>query len=187
MASDDLADYDAKTSRTDRPMEHDSRKPSLYEDDFFGWTAQQAALLRGGHFKEADLENIVEEIETLGRSEKRELESAYRLICMHLLKMIYQPDRASRSWLKTIVRERNTVENVLDASPSLKARRTELLAKAYRQARKEAAAETGLSRDVFPQHSPFSADQVEDDSFVPLAISDDASRVEDSGAAEAEQ
>lgn len=154
---------------TDRTMGQKLRKPSLYDDDFYRWTVEQAELLRQGRLQDADVRNIVEEIETLGRSERRELESAYRLICKHLLKMIYQPDHASRNWLNTIVRERNNVESILDASPSLKAKRSEICANAYRQARKEAAAETGIILVVFPEQPPFTVEEVQDETFVPLA------------------
>jgi hypothetical protein len=149
-------------------MDHD--KPSLYDTDFFRWTSEQADLLRRGHFAEADLANIVEEIETLGRSEKRELASAYRLICLHLLKLLVQPSRATRSWRKTIVRERNTAERVLDDNPSLKGRRADILAGAYKQARKEAAAETGLPVSDFPDTPPFTLEQVEADDFLPATV-----------------
>lgn len=151
-------------------MDHDHQKPSVYDDDFFRWTTEQAELLRHGRFAEADLAHIIEEIESLGRSEKRELGSAYRLICLHLLKMLFQPSHATRSWLNTIVRERNIVESVLDDSPSLKSRRAALLVTAYRQARKEAAAETGLPLATFPEAPPFTIAQIEADDFLPVAI-----------------
>jgi hypothetical protein len=146
------------------------RKPFLYDDDFYGWTTEQATLLRQGHLDQVDITHIVEEIETLGSSERRELESAYRLICMHLLKMIYQSQSASRVWLNTVVRERNNAESILEASPSLKAQRSELFAKAYRQARKEAAAETGLRLATFPEEPPFTVEQAQDDTFMPPAL-----------------
>ena len=156
--------------RIARIMDHSTQGSSSYDDDFFRWTVEQADLLRRGRFAEADLANIVEEIETLGRSEKRELESAYRLICLHLLKMVFQPSHATRSWLRTIVRERNTAERVLDDNPSLKPRRDALLRSAYRQARKEAMAETGLPLPTFPETSPFTLAQIEADDFLPLSI-----------------
>jgi hypothetical protein len=157
-------------NETELTMVETLRKPFLYDDDFYGWATEQAALLRQGRLDQADIPHLIEEIETLGRSERRELESAYRLICMHLLKMIHQPQSASRSWLNTVVRERNNVESILDASPSLKAQRPELFAKAYRQARKEAAVETGLRLAIFPDEPPFTLEQAEQDSFLPPAL-----------------
>lgn len=155
-------------------MDHDTRQPAAYDDDLFRWATEQAGLLRQGRFAEADLANIVEEIETLGRSEKRALESAYRLICLHLLKMLFQPDRATRSWLNTVVRERNTAEVVLRDSPSLKPRRDALFRSAYRQARKEAAAETELPLAAFPEAPPFTLDQLGADDFLPVRLGVDA-------------
>lgn len=160
----DRAETDVKT------MASNLRKPSLYDDDFFRWTNEQADLLRQGRFADVDLENIVEEIETLGRSEQRELESAYRLIAMHLLKSIIQPERISRSWLNTIVRERNTAERTLETSPSLKAKRDALFALAYRQARKEAASETGFPLVSLPEEPPFTREELEDEAFLPPAL-----------------
>ena len=162
--------YDDRAGGTDlKTMGQNLRKPSLYDDDFYRWTNEQADLLRQGRFGDIDIENIVEEIETLGRSEQRELESAYRLISLHLLKMIHQPARASRSWLNTIVRERNNAESTLHASPSLKGKRDALFARAYRQARKEAATETGIPLLDFPEQPPFTREQIEDETFLPLA------------------
>ncbi len=148
-------------------MGHNLRKSSLYDKDFHRWTNEQANLLRQGRFTDLDVDNIVEEIETLGRSEQQELESAYRLIAIHLLKLIHQPDHASRSWLNTITRERNNIERTLDENPSLKSKRDDLFARAYMQARKEAASETGLSLTALPEQPPFSREQAEDEAFLP--------------------
>ncbi len=63
---------------------------NLYERDFHAWTVEQTRLLRAGHVHRADLANIVEEIETLGRSERAAVRSAYRLVALHLLKLLFQ-------------------------------------------------------------------------------------------------
>jgi hypothetical protein len=73
-------------------------KASNYETDFYTWTQQQASLLKSGHFSEIDVDNIIEEIETMGRSEKRSLESRLIELLQHLLKWEYQPQRRGRSW-----------------------------------------------------------------------------------------
>jgi hypothetical protein len=74
----------------------------LYEQDFFEWTVQNAQLLRAGRLEEADLEHIAEEIEDMGRSERRELESRLSVLLSHLLKWRFQPSRRGRSWQATI-------------------------------------------------------------------------------------
>jgi len=139
----------------------------LYATDFYAWTQQQAAHLRSGRLNCADIGNIAEEIETLGRSEASALRSAYRLIAMHLLKTMVQPDKATPSWALTIGRERLNIEQILDENPGLKPRRSELFAKAYGAARREAALETGLPLDRFPVLPPFTVDEVESDGTLP--------------------
>ena len=142
---------------------------TLYEDDFYGWTERQAALLRSGRLDLIDMDNLAEEIETLGRSEASALRSSYRLIAMHLLKLMVQPGKATPSWTTTIVRERLNVEQEYDDSPGLKPRRAELFAKAYAAARREAAAETGLPLGRFPVDPPFTVDDAEAEDFWPPA------------------
>lgn len=141
----------------------------LYETDFHAWTVREAGLLRTGDLHRADLANLAEEIETLGRSERSNLESAYRLVALHLLTLIVQKERATRSWLGTIARERNNAARCLRENPSLRPKRDELFAAAYRDARKEAQAKTGLPLSSFPPEPPFSLDQAEDEAFFPDA------------------
>jgi hypothetical protein len=75
---------------------------SDYQKDFYSWTCEQAELLRAGRFNELDVFNLIEEIETMGRSEKRELESRLTVLLVHLLKWQYQPMRRGCSWQLTI-------------------------------------------------------------------------------------
>jgi len=91
-----------------------------YETDFCGWIDDQAQLLRSGKFAQLDIDNLVEEIETMGRSEKRSLESHLAVLLMHLLKWQYQPDYRSRSWMLTIQEQRIQVRNIIRDSRSLK-------------------------------------------------------------------
>lgn len=138
----------------------------LYDRDFYGWTRRQAELLRRRRFADADLANIIEEIESLGRSESAALESAYRLICTHQLKRILQPERAgSRSWTNTIVRERLHAARILRDNPGLKPRCAALFADAYADARREAAAETRRPLPNVPIEPPFTLAQITDDDF----------------------
>jgi hypothetical protein len=75
---------------------------ATYETDFYGWTQQQAHLLKTGCLSSLDVANLIEEIETMGRSEKRELDSRLMVLLVHLLKWKYQPKRRGRSWELTI-------------------------------------------------------------------------------------
>lgn len=69
----------------------------LYEKDFYAWTQKQAALLRAGKLSEIDIAHIAEEIDSRGRSEKRELISRLTILLLHLLKWDHQPDRRGAS------------------------------------------------------------------------------------------
>ncbi len=140
---------------------------NLYETDFYTWTQRQAEHLRAGRLDSADLENIAEEIESLGKSQAAALRSAYRLIALHLLKTMFQPSRATKVWRSTIVRERLNVEEHLADGPGLKPRRAELFAQAYGAARREAADETGLPLGCFPVDPPFTVDELEAEGFWP--------------------
>lgn len=86
-----------------------------YENDFYGWTQQQAALLKAGRLNDLDIVNLIEEIETMGRSEKRELQSRLMVLLVHLLKWKYQPARRGRSWLLTIKGQRMNLEDVIES------------------------------------------------------------------------
>lgn len=141
----------------------------LYEQDFYSWALRQAELLRARRFADLDVENVAEELESLGKEQAHKLESALRVLLLHLLKWKYQPQRRSRSWRGTIVRERINAERVLEENPGLKPHRERLFATAYRGARKEAAAETGLPLATFPEAAPFSLAQALDEEFWPEA------------------
>lgn len=73
-------------------------KSSLYDQDFLQWTQQQAECLRKGRWAKLDVENLVEELEALGRSEQKELGSYLQVLLMHLLKYQHQPEQRTKSW-----------------------------------------------------------------------------------------
>ncbi|MEO1447163.1 MAG: DUF29 domain-containing protein, partial [Cyanobacteria bacterium J06635_11] len=91
-----------------------------YDQDYVLWLDTTAALLRQGNFAAIDLENLLEELESMGRSEKRALESNLVVVLQHLLKYQYQPDKRTKSWLLSIAEHRRRLRNDLEASPSLK-------------------------------------------------------------------
>jgi hypothetical protein len=141
--------------------------PPLYETDFYSWALEQAALLRERRFAGLDLDNLVEEVEDLGRRKTDELESRYETLLHHLLKWEFQPDQRSRSWLVTVQRERWQIAKLLRKNPGLKPRRAELFGEAFEDARQEAALETGLPVERFPAENPYSLDHAMDVDFWP--------------------
>jgi hypothetical protein len=146
------------------------RRPASYEEDGYSWALEQAALLRAGRLDELDIENIAEEIESLGKSFANELRSRYGTLVMHLLKWQFQPQQRSNGWIATIRRERIAIGKHLRDNPGLKPRREGLLADSYDEARLGAVAETNLSDDTFPTACPYTLDQVTDPDFWPGGV-----------------
>lgn len=137
---------------------------SLYDKDFYAWTQQQAQALRDG--AALDVENLIEEIESMGRREKRELVSRLELLLMHLLKWKYQPHKQSRSWKLTIIEQSRQMLRHLNENPSLKHHLSSLLEKAYQEARIRAEIETGMTRENFPVSCPWVWEQITDIQFL---------------------
>ena len=140
---------------------------SLYESDFYAWANQQAALLRAGRLAEAEIENIAEEIESMGRSEKREFVSRLTILLQHLLKWQFQPGRRSVSWRLSIENTRLQLENHLKDNPSLKSQLDEVMRSAYRRALNDAVSETGFARTTFPADCPYTYEQAMHTDFWP--------------------
>jgi hypothetical protein len=142
-------------------------KTSLYEQDFYAWSRQQAELLRAGKLVQADLEHIAEEIESLGKTEKRELVSRLTILLLHLLKWRYQPEGRDASWRLSIANSRDEIADLLDDNPSLKSLLDEVVRLAYRYARRKAAIETGLDEERVPSQCPWSFAQATEAAFWP--------------------
>lgn len=136
-----------------------------HDHDFYAWTQEQAQLLRKGQFNQIDFRNIAEEIEDMGRSEKRELESRLELLLMHLLKWQFQSNLRSRSWQLTIKEQRLRLEKLLAENPSLKSFLADCLEKIYQLAIISAERETGLSS--FPESCPYSLTEIFTSEFLP--------------------
>ena len=140
---------------------------SDYQKDFYSWTREQAELLRSGRFDELDIVNLIEEIETLGRSEKRELENRLTVLLVYLLKWQYQPARRGQNWRLTIQEQRLELFDVLNDNPGLKSQLQALLTHSYRKAKIRASKETGLDIDDFPSTCLWEFAQLMDDAFLP--------------------
>ena len=143
----------------------------LYDRDFYRWATEQATLLRTKHSElEAlgvDWVNVAEELDTLGRSEKRELRSQLGVLLLHLLKWQHQPMHQGSSWKRTIETQREDIAELLSDNPSLKPLLDQTMQAAYKSARRDAVAETGLRDSAFSADCPWTVTQVLDPSFLP--------------------
>lgn len=139
----------------------------IYDHDYHLWLEETAQLLKNRNFEQLDLENLIEEIETLGRSERNQLVPSLRLIYQHLLKWQYQPEKRSKSWINTIDRERDNVNDYIEDMPSLKRLLDdpEAIVKAYSRGRRDAMKETGINN--LPRECPFTIEQVLDSNYLP--------------------
>lgn len=136
---------------------------TTYETDFYQWTQQQADLLRQGAWSALDMENLIEEIDDMGRSQKNALQSYLFNVIMHLLKWQYQPDRRGASWRQSIDHGRNSIERLLENNPSLVRQLSHLVALEYPRARRQASRETGLPLTTLPENCPLTVEQITGD------------------------
>ena len=132
----------------------------LYDKDFYKWTKEQTKLLRENELDKLDIDNLIEEIESLGISDKRSLRSYLCVLLMHLLKKKYQPKKLSKSWEDSIRNSELQIQLILDDSPSLKRFVPKLFEEGYKLARFEASKETGLSLKTFPKESPWEIEEI---------------------------
>lgn len=133
---------------------------NLYEQDFYLWTQTIVQKIKENKLNEIDLPNLIEEIESMGRSEKRELKSRLIVLLMHLIKWQYQPEKRSESWRSTITEQRICIETLLEDSPSLQPLLTEVFEGCYQKARIKASDETGIKLIFFPKESPFTLEEI---------------------------
>ena len=140
-----------------------------YEVDFCAWSNEQARRLRAMRIPGLDIENVAEEIESLGRSDKRELRSRMIVLLAHLLKWSAQPELSGRSWRATIGVQRRQIAILLDDSPSLRPLLKQVMVDEYGRAVATAVRETGLFAESFPAGCVWTADEVLGDDFFPAA------------------
>jgi hypothetical protein len=137
-----------------------ARERPLYETDYCAWIQEQVALLRAGRLDEVDAARLAEELDDVGKSEHAKLESALRVLVMHMLKWDQQPEHRTPSWVFSIREQRRRYRRLVEQSPSLAAKRDLLLGHAYPTARDWAANETSLPVDEFPDACPYSWDDL---------------------------
>ena len=139
----------------------------LYEEDVYSWAMRNAELIRQGRFDEIDVDHVAEEIESVGKSERRELENRLIVLLSHLLKWQQQPQRRGRSWTATIREQRRRARSVLMSNPGLQPVLDSITDEAYASARLVASRETDLDETVFAEVCPFALEAILDDSFWP--------------------
>ncbi|MEB3310842.1 MAG: DUF29 domain-containing protein [Snowella sp.] len=140
---------------------------TLYEKDFNLWIEQTINQLKNGDLSNLDRENLIEEIQSMGNSDKREAFSRLKVLLMHLLKWKYQPQKRTASWLNTIDEQREQLELILKDSPSLKPYFHAILSECYQKAIRAAVNETNLPRKIFPIECPFTPEEILDDNYFP--------------------
>lgn len=143
------------------------RRGTPYDKDVLLWSQEQAKLLRAGRFSELDIEHLADEIEDVGKSEKRELASRMAVLLGHLLKWQVQPEKRTNSWRATINDQRRRIALAIEETPSLKTviRNPNWVEDVWLDARVLARKETGI--ETLPKVSPWSMEQAADDDFWP--------------------
>jgi Domain of unknown function DUF29 len=131
------------------------RSSNRYDEDQLAWLEQQAAHLRAGQLDRLDVAHLIEELEEMGGSQRRELKSRLEVLLLHMLKCDALPRRRTRSWQSTIVEQRARIEDLLEQSPSLRNGLAGVAQKAFAVAVKRAVLETGLKPSALPAALPY--------------------------------
>jgi len=139
----------------------------LYEYDFNEWIVQQIALLKQGRTNEIDAIHLITELEEMGKSHLRELESRFIILIAHLLKWQFQPNQQSSSWRGSINEQRLQLSRLLRKTPSLKPEVIHAVTEVYQDALELAIDDTGLAASTFPTTCPYSIEQLLDKTFYP--------------------
>lgn len=149
-------------------IEIDSKK--LYEQDFYLWLQTTANLLENNKFDELDIKNLIEEINSMGRSEKKELKSRLITLIEHILKLEYwqlEKENNTRGWRNTVAEQRLQIELTLEDSPSLRNMLDDIFEECYQKARQYILKRYQLSPNLFPENPPFSVTDVLNADYLP--------------------
>jgi Domain of unknown function DUF29 len=140
-----------------------------YDQDLILWSEEQARLLRARRFAELDIEHLADEIEDVGKSEKRELARRVAVLLAHLLKWTRQPENHTNSWRSTIIVQRKRIALAVKETPSLKAvmRDRDWQDAVWLDALAQACKETGLAEENLPEACPWAMDKAIDPEFWP--------------------
>jgi hypothetical protein len=140
--------------------ELNAQRQRLYETDYLKWIETTIAQLKQQNYGAIDWENLIDEIEDMARSERRELESNLVVLLTHLLKWQFQPECRSNHWKASIVEHRRRIRDLLKDSPSLKPYLEEVFTECYEDAIELASIETELPAVTFPSDCPYSTAEV---------------------------
>ena len=165
-----MSDSKAGAASVRRPKTAGARSAATsYDKDVILWSQEQARFLRAGRFAELDVEHLADEIEDVGKSEKRELASRTAVLLAHLLKWRSQPENRSKSSRSTIRDQRRRVALAIKETPSLKAvmRDRDWQEDVWLDARAQARKETGLAAEDLPEACPWTMEQAADQDFWP--------------------
>ncbi len=142
-----------------------------YETDFYGWALRQADLLRHEEYGEIDLNNLIEEIEEMGRSQRDTLESHLTVLLRHLLKLACLPNsNPSRGWRLTVKEQRYQIDDLLKKNPSLRRLLPDMVSDRYARARDLATDDLALddlAGSALPVRCPWTTEQMLDPNWMP--------------------
>ncbi len=130
-----------------------------YHRDQFGWMVQQAELLRAGRLDDLDRHSLAELLTDMAGSDKRAFKSAMRVLLQHMLKVIVQPEKLTRSWLYSIAVQQAEAIDLIETEPGMRSFLPGLYAAAYADARRLASVETGIALARFPTENPWSMEE----------------------------
>lgn len=133
---------------------------SQYDKDFYKWGLSQANFLKLGQFDKIDIENIAEEIESLSKSQRSSLRNHLVNLLLHMLKVLMQPEKHTRSWELSILNAREKIEDILADSPSLKPEIKTMLDRAYERSVTKASLQTGIAVKKFPKECPWAFKEI---------------------------
>ncbi len=177
MPADDHAGYQRlypgcpqspKTIQSNKvtPMPENSLQQE-YDHDYYRWLLKNTQLLRAGRFNEIDAANIAEELESMGKRDRRQLINRLIVLLTHLLKWAHQPEAISSGWKGTIKEQRRRLNQLLTDSPSLNNVLEEQIPSAWLEARDDASEETGLAISTFPERCPWYTENILDGRWFP--------------------
>jgi len=152
-----------------------NQQAEVYEQDIDAWIDEQVRLLKEGRVHEIDVAHLIEELQDMGKSNRRELESRLIILIAHLLKWELQLESLSgqlkqfegKSWRNTILEQRTQMLFLLRKVPSLKPVLQDAIDETYPEARRLAVKETGLEPELFADHCPYTPEQLLDEDFFP--------------------